>query len=87
VQTLDLSDHARSVLDFGLDALTYGTAWARVESGFHFPSDTLIGMALGNFTGPFFNDAFLKVDEPSRLSVTLAPLPGGAQFRVMVSFN
>src|SRR5271166_1499000 len=86
VQALPLSDTARSVLDFGLDALTYGTAWARVESGYHFPSDTLVGMAIGNFNGAFFNDAFLGVDRPSRLSIILAPLPGGARFQVKVDF-
>ena len=87
VQALALSDTARSILDFGLDALTYGTAWARVESGYHFPSDTLVGMAIGNFNGAFFNDAFLNIVRPSRLSITLAPLPGGARFRVQVGFQ
>jgi hypothetical protein len=41
LQSLALSDSTRQVLEVSLDALTYGTAWARVESGFHYPSDIL----------------------------------------------
>lgn len=63
-----------------LDALTYGTAWARVEAGFHFPSDTLVGISLGNFNEAFFNDAFLGLEpQSSRLVFSVAPLPRGAQ--------
>jgi membrane-associated phospholipid phosphatase len=69
----------RRTLDIGLDALTYGTAWARVESGFHFPSDTLVGISIGNFNGAFFNDAFLGDGAGSgRLTWNIAPQPGGA---------
>jgi len=82
VQSLDLGPTTRRALDFGLDALTYATAWARVESGFHFPSDTLVGMSLGNFNGAFFNDAFLGVERHPQLSFSLMPLPHGAVLRV-----
>ena len=37
VQSLDVGQATRRALDLGLNALTYATAWARVESGFHFP--------------------------------------------------
>jgi membrane-associated phospholipid phosphatase len=50
---------ARRALDLGLDGLTLGTAWARVEAGMHYPSDVLAGMALGRFVALWFNDAFL----------------------------
>jgi membrane-associated phospholipid phosphatase len=87
LQSLDLSDRTRRVLDLGLDALTYGTAWARVESGLHFPSDTLIGMSLGNFSGAFFNDAFLGLQQRyRRSSLSLAPLPGGAMLRMQLHY-
>lgn len=36
-----------------------GTAWARVESGAHFPTDVLAGAALGNFCARFVHDCFL----------------------------
>ena len=73
----------RRTLDIGLDALTYGTAWARVESGFHFPSDTLVGISIGNFNGAFFNDAFLGVGtRGGGLTLNVVPQPGGAVLRI-----
>lgn len=87
LESLDMSKTTRRVLDFGLDALTYGTAWARVEAGFHFPSDTLVGISLGNFNGAFFNDAFLGLEpQSSRLAFSLEPLPRGAAVRVRLGF-
>jgi membrane-associated phospholipid phosphatase len=73
----------RVALDIGLDALTYGTAWARVESGFHFPSDTLVGISIGNLNGAFFNDAFIGTGSgEKRLAFSVVPQPGGAVLRV-----
>jgi len=63
---------ARTALDLGLDAITLGTAWARVEAGVHYPSDVLCGMALGRFLGTWFNDAFLDPRRP------------GAQWTVLI---
>jgi hypothetical protein len=71
LEYLDIGDGARSALDFGLDALTIGTAWARVEAGAHFPADTLVGMALGNFVSRFFDEAFLQRGSESAVSVSL----------------
>jgi hypothetical protein len=76
----------RGALDLGLNALTYGTAWARVESGFHYPSDTLVGMSLGNFSGAFFNDAFLGLQPYSRSSLSLAVLSRGAMLRMRLQY-
>lgn len=59
LQSIDMNDGARCALDVGLVALTLGTSWARIEAGWHYPSDTLFGMALGNFIASFMNDAFL----------------------------
>jgi membrane-associated phospholipid phosphatase len=77
VESLNITPAVRTVLDAGLDLLTYGTAWARVESGFHFPSDTLVGMSMGNFNGAFFDGAFMGSDpHASHLSYALTPIPG-----------
>ena len=87
LQSLPMSDTTQHVLDFGLDALTYGTAWARVESGFHYPSDTLVGMSLGNLSGAFFNDAFLGLQPPaSRPGFSMALLPRGAMLSMQLSY-
>lgn len=48
-----------------------GTAWGRVEANVHYPSDVLVGYALGNFFGTLFNDAFLE-DDALRISVSYA---------------
>jgi len=83
LQSLDLTETSRHVLNFGVAALTWGTAWARVESGFHFPSDTLVGMALGNFTGAFFNDAFLGLEQrPSASRFSVGVSRGGFAMRM-----
>jgi membrane-associated phospholipid phosphatase len=74
----EMSDEARGALDTGLQVLNFGTAWARIEGGWHYPSDTLVSIALGNFCGIFFNDAFLGLNT-SRTKVAFAPLPGGGE--------
>jgi len=77
LQALDLRAGTRRALNVGFTALTLGTSWGRIEAGVHFPSDTLVGMALGNFIGSFVNDAFLGLDE-SNASLALAPTEDGA---------
>jgi membrane-associated phospholipid phosphatase len=74
LDSIDLDPSVRRSLDFGLGALTVGTAWARVEAGEHFPADTLVGMAIGNFFGHWFDAAFLGLSEQSQTTVAIAPL-------------
>jgi hypothetical protein len=76
---IDLDPSARRALDFGLGALTVGTAWARVEAGEHFPADTLVGMAIGNFFGHWFDAAFLGLSGNSQTTVALTPLHNGLE--------
>ncbi len=78
-------DRTRHALDLGLGGITVATAWARVESGEHFPSDTLFGIALGNFLAAFVNDAFLGT-ERSGTGVHLATVPDGALLAWRVRF-
>jgi hypothetical protein len=86
LESIEMSGAARLSLDVGLDALTIGTSWARIEAGAHFPSDTLFSMALGNFCAIFFNDSFLGLDT-ARASVAFVPLPGGGAVRWQVRFG
>jgi membrane-associated phospholipid phosphatase len=85
LQSLNIAASTRQVLDGGLYALTIGTSWSRIEAGFHFPADTLVGMALGNFMASFFNDAFLGLQDPSA-ALTVSTLPDGAQLQWRVAF-
>lgn len=82
---IETSDRTRHVLDLGLDGITIATAWARVESGEHFPSDTLVGIALGNFIAAFVNDAFLGTEDTGT-GVQLATTPNGALVSWQVRF-
>lgn len=81
LRSLPLSDGTRRVLDAGLLTLTLGTSWARIEAGKHYPSDTLFGMALGNYLAVFINDAFLGQDAGDRRGVMFEAVPGGMLVR------
>lgn len=82
---IDITPTARQALDFGLGALTVGTAWARVEAGEHFPADTLVGMAIGNFFGHWFDAAFLGLSAPTQ-TVALVPLHSGLALHWVARF-
>lgn len=70
---LGWSDVAQARASVGLDVLSAGTAWARIEAHQHYPSDVLAGMALGNFIGTFVTQAFLNRREAQGLQVMLQP--------------
>lgn len=76
LQAIEMSDGTRMSLDVGLYALTIGTSWSRIEAGWHYPSDTLFSIALGNFIASFLNDAFLGL-EPEASQLSVAPSQGG----------
>jgi hypothetical protein len=86
LKSIEMSPAARLSLTVGLDALTIGTSWARIEAGAHFPSDTLFSMALGNFCAVFFNESFLGLDS-ARASVAFVPVPDGGEVRWQVRFG
>ena len=62
LESIQMQQGTRRALNVGLTALTLGTSWARIEAGWHYPSDTLFSIALGNFVGSFVNDAFLGLE-------------------------
>jgi hypothetical protein len=82
---IEMSAATRRALDVGLTALTLGTSWARIEAGWHFPSDTLFSMALGNFVASFVNDAFLGAG-PEGVTLGLRSMPDGALLSWRVAF-
>ena len=82
MQWIAVSATERAVIDAGLTGLTLATGWARVEGGFHYPSDVLVGMAIGDFNGAFFNDAFMALPEPGRVAFAVEPVHAGARLRV-----
>jgi len=77
LRSIDMSRGERRFFDAGLAAMTIGTGWARVEAGFHYPSDMLVGIALGNFIASFVDQAFLGSTELHG-AVAFVPMPNGA---------
>ena len=61
-----------------LHSLGYATAWARVEANRHFPSDVLVGLALGNFLGKFMQALFFESKSEPGAGLEVQVLPGGA---------
>ena len=86
LQNIDAAPALRTTLEIGAGAVTAGTAWARVEAGAHYPSEVLVGVALGNFMGAFFTEAFLGLEPGARLAFSAEPTRGGALVRWDVRF-
>jgi membrane-associated phospholipid phosphatase len=84
--TIDMSPALRTTLVVGTGAITAGSAWARVEANKHYPSDVLVGVAIGNYMAAFFTEAFMGLGPDSRLAFSAEPAPGGAVLRMVVRF-
>lgn len=81
---VEMDSDVRRMAKLSLNAMTLGAGWARVEAGSHYPSDTLVGMAIGNFFASFFNRAFLRADGPD--SLALSATDGGAVLQWQIAF-
>jgi membrane-associated phospholipid phosphatase len=85
LRALSLQRGVRRALDAGLVSLTFGTSWARIEAGWHYPSDTLFSMALGNFLAAFIHDAFMGL-ESDNLQVGMTLNAHTAEVRLRLRF-
>lgn len=86
LEYLNISTVARQRLIYGLDALTMATAWARVEAGAHYPSDTLVSIALGNFCANFFKNAFMESEGDRKQALAVVPTHDGLMLRYSARF-
>lgn len=75
LEYMDMPAWARSTLQVGLYGTAAATGWARVEAEKHYPTDVLVGYAVGQFIGRFFQEAFFN--DAGGASVHFAPAPGG----------
>jgi len=84
VQLSGVSPGLQAAADVSLGALTVATGWARIEASAHFPSDTLVGGAIGDFFANFFTKAFMTSSGASdgRVAVTSLPRGGGLQIQI-----
>jgi len=73
LESLSLSPGTRLFADIGIAGIAAGTGWARVEAQAHYPSDVLVGYALGHFFSAFLNDAFLGLDNEKAPQLTVEP--------------
>lgn len=69
VQWIDSLEPWRPAIVTINTATVGAVAWARVEAQKHFPSDVLVGAALGHFISAFVHDAFLNLPEDGSLDV------------------
>lgn len=85
LQSIDLGANYRRAMRIGFGVFAGGAAWARVEAKVHFPSDVLVGAALGHFIGAFINDAFLGLDTSATkaFDLSLAPEFVAIQFQLV----
>jgi membrane-associated phospholipid phosphatase len=85
-ENLNVPGWGKNFLKAGFFTLSVATGWARVEAEKHYPSDVLFGMALGNFIGTFFNDAFMGLVSPGHLTIAIGPTAKGASMRLHYRF-
>ena len=86
LEYFDMSSVARRSLTYGLDAMTIATAWARVEAGAHFPSDTLVSIAIGNYCANFLRNAFMQSDGDHTRDLAVMPTHDGVMLRYSARF-
>jgi hypothetical protein len=73
LNSTDLPEGWRPPTRFGLYTLAFGTAWARVEAGEHFPVDVLFAAGVTNFLTGFVHDAFLGLEENPQIIASPGP--------------
>ncbi len=70
---IDMHPHLRTLAKAGLYGLDGLTGMARMEADKHYPTDVLVGMALGNFIANLSYNLFLESATPKTYSVTFVP--------------
>ena len=85
LQSMDMSANYRRAMKIGFGVVAGGAAWARVEANVHFPSDVLVGAAIGHFIAAFINDAFIGLDrsDDKAFDLSLAPDFVAIQFQLV----
>jgi hypothetical protein len=86
LDSIDLPEPVTPVLKTGNLLLATSVAWARVEGRRHYPSDVLVGAALGHFLTAFIHDAFMNLPEDNRVQLAILPLDRGAVIGLALRF-
>jgi hypothetical protein len=86
LDAIDMQAGTRSAVQIGISTLSAAEAWSRVESGEHFPTDALVGAALGNFVARVVHDGFLGLPQDIWLTAYVDPGGDGASLGVTIRF-
>ena len=85
LEYMAMPDWARTGLQIGLHGTAAATGWARVEAEKHYPTDVLVGYAIGQFVGRFLQEAFFPDAMPA--AAYIAPMRGGGQLTLVLSLR
>ncbi len=83
---IDALEEVRPPLVVGNTFLGLGVGWARVEAGVHYPSDVLVGMALGNFLAAFIHDGLMNLPENENVDFAAFPIADGGGLSLCFAF-
>jgi membrane-associated phospholipid phosphatase len=83
---IKMNGYARISLKAANVVLGSSVAWARVEGQKHFPTDVLVGAALGNFTTRFIYEAFIGTKPDDNFSFYVEPSLSGASVAFVRKF-
>ena len=86
LNSITMPEEMRMPLQIGNILLATGVGWARVEAGKHYPSDVLVGAALGHFLSAFIYDAFMGLPEHERLGLYVSPTKHGVMIGLSFGF-
>ncbi len=77
---------AKTGLHIGISSITIATAWSRIEANRHYPTDVLIGAAIGNFLGSFIHDAFIGIDHNHEIDFSVSTFENNLALDLMIKF-
>ncbi len=87
LDSISIPNEARIPIQVTNVVLATADAWARVEGKNHYPSDVLIGAALGHFLSAFIHDAFIGLPEQGGFTLSVTPARGGGIAMISFSFD
>jgi len=80
------SDSWQTSTDITMIGLASVTAWGRVEGALHYPSDVLVGAAMGNFFANFIHNAFVDPSDRKTYSIQLIKTRIDSRLSLIVKF-
>ncbi|MDG5816754.1 phosphatase PAP2 family protein [Chitinispirillales bacterium ANBcel5] len=86
VESLSFPRSYRVLSSSGLTLLSAATAWARLESGRHHPTDLITGALLGKFFANFFYRSFMGPYQPLDPRFDIRISPEMLQMRLSLQF-